>query len=45
MDIILQATEIYQKLKFYCEFHGLDFLNLSDTQVISDLVELIDEES
>jgi len=44
MDIILQATEIYQKLKFYCEFHGLDFLNGSETQAISDLFQLLDVE-
>lgn len=44
MDVILQAKEIYQKLKFYCDFHGLDFLNLSETHAISDLIQLLDEE-
>ena len=44
MDVILQAKEIYEKLKFYCEFHGLDFLNVSETQAITDLVQLLDVE-
>lgn len=37
----MDAKEIYEKLKFYCDFHGLDFLNISETESIVNLDDLI----
>ena len=36
---IIQAEDIYNRLKFYCELNGLNFLNSSNTLI--DLIELI----
>ena len=40
-DDIDVAKSIYYKLKTYIEFHGLDFLNLSDEICISNLQNLL----
>ena len=41
---ILFAETIYNKLKFYCDFNGLDFLNISKSICISNLIPFIEEE-
>ncbi len=40
--MIEQLKEIYDRLKFYCEFHGLDFLNISETEAIINLSYIIE---
>ena len=40
-DDVDMAKSIYYKLRTYIEFHGLDFLNVSDEKCISDLQNLL----
>ena len=35
------AESIYEKLKFYVDFHGLDFLNVSPLITISDILNYV----
>lgn len=36
------AINIYNKLKFYCDFHGLNILNSTFEDCINDLILLIE---
>ena len=38
---IIQAEEIYNRMKLYCELNGLNMLNTNNT--LTDLVELISD--
>ena len=37
------AEEIYTRLKFYCDFHGLDMLTSQSSKCIYDLSVLMSE--
>jgi len=41
MNDIEEAKTIYEKLKFYCEFHGLDLLTSPESECINDLFLLL----